>query len=247
MTARLSRREIKQDELVATFERGVDYAQHHTRGLLFGLGGVVAVLALAWGGWAWTARRTAAANELLGRAIEVAQAPIDAAAPKPDDPTAPSFSSLEARRQRAEELLREVQGYRFTGAADLAGAYLGDLAAEAGDMARARELWQAYVDDHPRDMLAAAARLNLMRLDRQEGKGEQVAAALQAMLDDADRPLPEDVVLWELAATLEALGKPAEARPHYQRIVDDFARSPYRADAQRKLGPAPPGGFTLPS
>jgi tetratricopeptide (TPR) repeat protein len=247
MTPRLSRREIKQDELVATFEKGVDYAQHHTRGLLTGVGVVVAVLAVAWGGWFWAGRRSAAANELLGRAIQVAQAPLDAAAPKPDDPVAPSFADATARRQKAEELLRQVQGYRWTDAADVAGVYLGDLAAEAGDTARARELWRDYVDDHPRDMLAAAARLNLIRLDRQDGKGEQVAAELKAMLEDADRPLPEDVVLWELASTLESLGKVDEARPHYQRLVDDFSRSPYHADAQRKLGAPQGGGLSLSS
>jgi len=49
-------------------------------------------------------------------------------------------------------------------------------------------------------------------------------------------------VLWELAQTLKAQGKAAEARPFLQRIADEFARSAYRIEAQtelRALGPAP--------
>ena len=90
--------------------------------------------------------------------------------------------------------------------------------------------------EHSDGLLAAAARISLWNLDRQQGKAEAVAAELRALLENADRPLPEDTLLNELAKTLDQLGKPEEARAARQRILDEFPRSAYRDAAQRALG-----------
>jgi hypothetical protein len=44
------------------------------------------------------------------------------------------------------------------------------------------------------------------------------------------------VVLNELAVTLESLGRQEDAAEHYQRLVTEFAESPYAFAARGKVG-----------
>ena len=242
MNQRLSRKEIKQDEFVATLGRGVDYASHHTHQILMAVVGVTVLGALLVGGRAWLQGRENRAEAALDAAIRVSQGSIDPAAPKPDDPQAPTFADAAARRTKAKAAFESVRSqHSGSTAADVAGLYLASIALEEGQPDQARTLWRGYLDENPTGFLAAGARLSLLRLDRQQGKLDDVAAELRRMLDDAKRPLPEDVVLWELAQTLKAQGKTEEARPLLQRIVDEFSRSAYRVEAQTELGPAAAG------
>ena len=130
--------------------------------------------------------------------------------------------------------------YGSTDAADVAGLYLAQLAADAGKLDEARKLWSDFVDGHKGSMLAAEARLNLIALDRKQGKGEDVVKELRAMLEKGDAPLPQDVILHELACTLEQLHRPQEAIQSYQRILDEFPQSPFRSDAQQKVSALDP-------
>jgi predicted negative regulator of RcsB-dependent stress response len=239
MNQRLSRRDMKRDELVATLEKGVDYAQHHTRGILIGMVAVAGVGALGLAGWLWWQDRREDANQLLARAIQAAQAPLDPAAAKPDDPRRPSFPDEAARRARAVELLAELRAeYGGTGAAAAGSIYLAGLELEAGDVEEAGRLFAEAGGEGEHDLMQATAWLAGLRAGREQGKGEEAVAALRAALAAGDHPLPGDVLLHELGATLEALGRGEEARAAYQRIVDEFPRSPYQGLARERAQPA---------
>jgi tetratricopeptide (TPR) repeat protein len=241
MNQRLSRKEMKQDEFVATMGRGVDYASHHVRQIVLGVVAVTLVGAVLVAGRFWLQSREDKAQELLDGAIRLAEAPIDPSAPKPDDAETPSFADEATRRAKARSAFEQVRSrHSRSAAADVAGLYLASMALDENKPEEARELWQQYLADHPRDFLSVGARVSLLHLDRQQGKLDEVAAELRKMLDDAERPLPEDVVLWELAQTLEAQGKAEEAKPLLQRIADEFARSAYHVEAQTKLRGAGP-------
>jgi outer membrane protein assembly factor BamD (BamD/ComL family) len=125
--------------------------------------------------------------------------------------------------------------YRFTDAADIASIYLAEIDAATGKLAEARQLWSDFVKKHGDHVLAEQARIDLMDLDRSQGKGQQVAQQLREMLDQTDAPLPQDVILTQLAITLEQLNRNQEAVQMYQRLVDEFPQSPYRATAQQKI------------
>lgn len=244
MSDRLTRKEIKQqDTFQVTVGRVLDWIQLHRRHIVLGAVAVVlAVAALA--GWAlWRAATEGDAQALLNDAMKAYGAPVRAegeAAQAGDGEL--SFASAEERRSRATELFeRVVDDYRASDAADVARVFLGQIAAGQGDVERARELWEGFVREHPKHMLGAEVRLNLYALDRAAGRGEEVAAELQGMLRDDRRPLPEDVVLHELAVTLESLGREEEAAAHYQDLVARFDQSPYALAARQKTGE--PGTF----
>jgi outer membrane protein assembly factor BamD (BamD/ComL family) len=115
-----------------------------------------------------------------------------------------------------------------TDAADIAMVYRAELATREGDLALARELWEKFLERQKDHMLVAEVHLNLMSLDRVEGRGDELITRLNSMLDSPDRKdLPTDVLLNQLAITLEDSGREEEARRAYRRIIDEFPTSPY--------------------
>jgi predicted negative regulator of RcsB-dependent stress response len=241
MNQRLTRKEIKRDEFADVVGRSVEYAEGHVKTIAYAVGGLLLLIALGVGIYYWRVRQNEAASQALAAAVKVYQAPVAATGAKPDDPAEPSFATEEARRVRAKTLLAKVRdGYGSTKAAGVAGLYLAQIAADEGRLDEARKLWSDFAGDQKGSMLAAEARLNVIALDRKQGKGEEVVKELRAMLEKGDAPLPQDVILHELGLTLEELKRPQEAIQSYQRILDEFPQSPLRADAQQKMAALDP-------
>lgn len=241
MNQRVTRKDMKRDDFAAAVGRSVEYAESHVRLIVYAVGAVLLLVALGIALRAYLGHRQEEAGQELAAAMKVYQAQVVAMGAKPTDPTAPTFPNEAARRTEAKKLFEKVRdGYGTTDAADVASLYLAQIAADEGKLDEARTLWTDFVDDQGDSILAGEARLNLIHLDRQQGKGEQVVQDLRAMVDKSDAPLPQDIVLNELGLTLEQLKRPQEAIPLYRRIVDEFPQSPYRGEAQQKLSALDP-------
>ncbi|HVS01551.1 MAG TPA: tetratricopeptide repeat protein [Thermoanaerobaculia bacterium] len=246
MSDRLTRKEIKHDIREDSFRhsvaRGFEYVATHSRMLALAGGAILLLIVVAFAVNGWLEGRQRRASEFLGRALEVAEAPVVGEGADPDDPLAPSFPDEESRAERASELFRQLQEeYGGTGAADVADVYLGRLAFEKGRIDEARQLWQGFIEEQKGHMLAAAVKTSLVALERQEGNGEAVAGELRQSLESSDGILPRDVALFELARTLEQLGRGDEARETYRRLADEFPDSPFARQAavrMRELGEA---------
>ena len=248
MSDRLSREEMKRDEVMEAVERSATFMEEHAKTLILIAVGVLVAVAVALGVNWWLDARAAEAGDALSEALEVYRAPVG-----PDAATqaaeagydGETFPDVASRRVRAAELFQAIEAdYGMTDAADVAGLYLGQIAAEQGDKARARELWNDFLDAHDDHVLAAQVRVNLIHLDREEGQAEAVAQRLEPMLDATaeDRKLPADVVLWELAQTYDALDRGEEAEATYRRLAEEYPSSPYGAQARQRL-PQPAGGM----
>ncbi len=254
MSDRLTRKEMKRQDTFQDFMgRALDFVQIYRKQLV---AGVVILVLLVAGliGWLFYERgQEADAQALLADAIEAYGAPVKGdsseaeQAKKSGDQL--SFPTAEAREARAKELFESVRDrYGLSEAADVAEVYLGEIAARHGETDTARKLWSDFVDEHPDHMLTTQVRLNLYSLDRAAGKGEEVAKELQKLLDREERPMPEDVILYELAVTLESLGRKQEADQHYRRLITEFSESPYAQLARQKTGATSPTSFPgLPS
>lgn len=236
MTQHLTRKEMKRDEFATVVGRGMEYAESHARTLFVGLGVVALLAVLFLIGRVYLGNRAEKANEALARAMKVYQAPIDPAAAKPDDPKSPTFADATARRNRAKQLFETVRNdYGSADAADVAGLYLAQIAAEEGKLDQARELWTDFVDEHSKNLLAGEARINLIHLDRQQGKGNDLVTRLKAELEQDEPSLPKDVILYELATTQEELGRKQEALQSWRRLTEEYPESAYRTEAQQKV------------
>ncbi len=238
MSQRLTRKEIKHDirddEVRGLLVRVFEFLQERPSVIV---GAIVGFLVLVLGITALLAyldSRGETASEELAAALKIAGAPVTKENATPDDAEAPSFATEEAKRARAREAFEEVRsGVGSSRAGEVADLYLADIAASEGDTESARAIWESFLAAHQDHVLALSVRLNLIHLDRQNGRTQEVADELQRELDGATRSLPEDVILFELAQTLEDLGQEDAAVELYQRILDEHPKSPYTEQARR--------------
>jgi predicted negative regulator of RcsB-dependent stress response len=236
MSDRLSRKDIKRDEFAEAVQRTSVSLHDHWKTIAAAVVAALLLVAAFFGYRAYASHRASQASQALDGALEVYNAAVDAAAPNPDAAQDPTFASEEARQARARERFTEVADrYGRTSAGALAYAYLGTLAAETGDMDAAREHWRKFLDRESDGLMANNVRLDLMRLDIAQGRGEEVATELEGMLASGDHELPEDVILFQLAAARETMGLGSEALSAYQRIVDEHPSSPYSTAARQKV------------
>jgi TolA-binding protein len=210
--SRISRKQMKRNEMAETIGSVVDYTRDHTKTFFWGAVAVVAVLLLTSAFFIWRGQRGAGATKALAAAMAVEEG----------DP-------------RARELFQEVvDEYPRSGAAEVARLYLAGFAAASADDATARELWQKTADEAADSVLGQQAQLNLWELDRSAGQHQEVLAAIRALLDGDTSPLPADQLIYQLALTLEGAGEDLEARDTYLRLVDEHPQSVLRGLAQQR-------------
>jgi tetratricopeptide (TPR) repeat protein len=239
MNQRLTRKDMKRDEFVEALERSRSFVEANTRFLVLGAVALILVGLVAAGAWFWLAHERTVAGAALAEAVEAYGAPLGGDA---GPAGGISFPDAAARRARAKELFTAIRdSHGLTAAADVAAVYLGQIAAEEGDVERAHELWSDFVADHEDHVLADQVRVNLLHLDLEQGRGQQVVADLEAMLSGPvdERPLPGDVVLYELARGYQELGQAEQAQATVRRLTEEYPTSPLAALAQRELAPAP--------
>jgi len=230
------KRDIREDELRSLLTETLIQAQLHWRWIVAGMAGVVVLILAGVGIYAYFQSLETEANAELAEAIEVYSAPVVEEDADPDDPKAPTFPSGEARRERSREAFTAIRDKTGAGiAGDVAELYLAEISLAEGDAETAREIWEDFLDDHEDHVLAISVRINLIHLDRDEDKAEEVVARLEEALENPESTLPEDVVLFELGTTLEELGRSDEAREHYQRLVDEYPRSAYLTEVNQRL------------
>lgn len=127
----------------------------------------------------------------------------------------------EAKR-RFERLIRDYGG---SSAAWTAHGHLAVLEAADGGSDAARSLWQRLAEGGPAE-LAAEAEMNLIYLDREEGRLDELADRLEGLVESGESHLPEAVLLFELAETLARLGRGEEARRirRFEEVVPEKPR-----------------------
>jgi tetratricopeptide (TPR) repeat protein len=226
---------MKRDEILETAGRLFAYLHEHTRGLITVLAVAAVVALLGAIVFAFLQNRQVRANRLFAEALRVYQAEVGTA--DPQNPTDLTFQTEQERDLRSIELFEQVRAdFGGTSVGRIASVYLGRLAARRGDLEQAREHWEEFLSSNPRHMLAGEVRVNLFALDRAEGRGEELVGRLREMLAAASNELPGDVLMSQLAVTLEELGREEEARETYERLAEEHPASPYAGRAQQKLG-----------
>jgi hypothetical protein len=239
----VTREDLKRNELGEAIEGAIHYAEDHSKTILKVAAALAAIGVITVAAVLWSSGRKSGANEMLAEALRAHGGAVVTAGANPDDPLRPTFATEAARTARAKELftkLDEKYGGSTLGA--IAKFYLADIALAANDTAGARAQWAAFLKVEDKGPMAGAARVNLWKLDRAEGKGQAVADEITALLAASDKPLPDDVLLYELAQAQAAAGKTTDAAATYRRIVDEHPNSPYFATAQREVGASPKAG-----
>ena len=235
---RQHRRELKHDRFVDEIGVLSTRARENQR-VLIGIAVAALLVAIAaYGVYFYRSDRERKAQDMLATAIDTIESPlVIPAQPNPDA----KFKTEEERNKAAEQQFNEVKSkFSGTDAADVAGVYLARIGAARGDVAGARRLLQAFIQDHSSHVLARSARYSLYQLRVESGESSLVTSELTAELakPEKDQVLPADSMLVLLAHAYEVQGNDQKSRDTYRRIVTEFPDSPFALEAQRRVGPA---------
>ena len=228
-------RELQKDRFRDTtmekFDRLGKRLKGHERTIIYISGGVVAfvVLLLVWS-W-WSNRRAEEARLALGKAIEIAEAPVTPS-PSPGA-TAPSFPNERERAQKAVEEFQKVAAKYGDPYRDLARYF---TATNLLTLDRSRGLKELEdLSKSGNHEIAARAKFALAEALENDGQYDRARALYDELAKANDPIVPTDTVNLRLAGIYEKQGKKDEAANILFHIVEASRK------AQDKDGkPVPP-------
>jgi tetratricopeptide (TPR) repeat protein len=227
MTQRLSRRDMKRNELADTVRHTVDYVSGHRRGVTEAVAVALGIAVLAAGFVLFRAWRERQAGAELSAGLEALSAPL---ASDPAAKDAPRKYATEADREReAREHLTRAAAIGGTSAGRAAAVV---LAARLGD-AKNSDAFTRAAGERPIE-ISTPGEIDSARRLASQGKMPEAIDRLRRAIDSSRTTAPRDALLFTLAELCERNGNIAEARAAYERIVNEFPDSPYRQDARTK-------------
>jgi tetratricopeptide (TPR) repeat protein len=230
------KRQIKQDELVSGLQQASRWTTAHGSEVKV-TAAVVAVVALAaFGVTSFLGHRRGEAERAFSSALDTFHAPVSAERPEGfEAPPGPVFPSAAAKHRKAAAEFDEVA--RRFGSLDVgrrARYYAALSRMELGEYDAAEKALSDIAARRDDALESSLARLALADLHRRRGQLDKAIEDYRRLVDDSSFVLPRDHVLLELASTLEAAGRPAEAGAAYRRIVEEFPGSVYAPEARRR-------------
>jgi len=230
MKQRITRKDMKRNELAETMGRTVDYVSHHRRGVTEGLVIACCAVALVAGIFLYRAYREGAAGRELSAALEALSAPVSS------QPGASggvrTYATAAEQSRDAESHLQAAASYGGTSAGRAAGVILAARNPQSSTVSET--LAKAARDRHIE--VAAAAELGEARLLVASGKTTEAIERLRRAIDSPQSHAPKDALLYALGQAYEKAGSTGDARAVYQRLVNDYPNSPYRAEARGLTG-----------
>jgi tetratricopeptide (TPR) repeat protein len=228
MTRKITRRDMKRNELAAGMRHTVDYVTHHRRGVTEALAAGLVIAALAAGFLIYRGLRERQAGAELSASLEALDTPL---ASDPAAKGAPRTFATDAEREKeAKAHLERAAGIGGTSAGRAAAVV---LAARTSAPASADAFAKAARERASE--IAAPGEIDSARLLAAQGKVPEALDRLRRAIDSPRTTAPKDALLFTLGEICEQTGNATEAKAAYERIVKDFPDSPYRNDA-RTLG-----------
>ncbi len=227
MARRITRKQLKRNELVETMGRTVDYVSHHRRGVTEGLVAAAVVAVLIGGFLLLRGYRENQAGRELSAALAALDTPI--AGQPASLGAAKTFATAEARDKEADGHLRKAADHPGTSAGRAAALILAarEKAPNAETFARTAREAEAEV--------AASAELGAARLLAAQGKKTEAIDRLKRAIESSASAAPKDALLFALGQVYEDSGSASDARATFQRLITDYPNSPYRNDARQKI------------
>jgi tetratricopeptide (TPR) repeat protein len=243
------KKQIKQDELVSGFQQASRWTSAHGSEVKVTVA-VVAVVALAaFGVTSYLSHQRAEAERAFAKALDTFHSPVSTELPEGfEPPPGPVFTSAAEKHRKAAAQFDEVaRKYGSFDAGRRARYYAALARTELGEYDAAEKSLSEIAAQRDRDALEASlARLALADLHRRRGQVDKAIEDYRRLIGDSSFVLPRDHVLLQLASTLEAANRPAEAGAAYRRLVEEFPNSVYAPEARRRAdylaGAAPAQG-----
>jgi tetratricopeptide (TPR) repeat protein len=232
MNEKISRKDLKRNDLADSVGMTLDYVTSHRGGVAKATAVVAGVAVITAGFFVVKAYRESRAGKELSAGLAALQAPLAS------DPGASaaiqSYPTGPARDLAADEHFRRAASYGATAPGRAASVI---LAARVEKAPAALETFSRAARDS-RAEIAAAAQIDAAKLLASQGKTADAIERLKRGVESPEGTVPRDALLFALAQIYENSGASADARATYLRIVNDYPDSPYRPDARSLSGAA---------
>lgn len=237
MGSRITRREIKRDELVDTLGGLKTSVEQHARSVVIGVGALV-VLGAAIAGGIWYSRsREADAQLKLSAALRALNAPVT----EDGGVAGQAAAAYATRRQKYDEVARlagvVLTEHPSSTASKWASYYKAFAQKELGDYPGALQTVGALALDQE-EFLASSAKFLQGQIHEAQGDTAGALEIYTSLAASAPQRFPVDMALMSQARILEAQGKSEEARDVYRRVIQEFPDSPFAREASQKANPA---------
>ncbi|MBP6715804.1 MAG: tetratricopeptide repeat protein [Acidobacteria bacterium] len=231
------RHHLKQNEFVTSVASATSWYRGNQGTVIGIVVGALAVVVAVSGYFWWQNRAQEQAGSLLGVAMTIYQAPVVPPSSVPGATQAPgSYPSEKARYEAALAAFQQVADKYPSAQAGLAARYhSGETLMSLGRTNDAQQAYQQVIDKGGSSIYTPMARLGLATVLLSSGQNDQGLKMLEELSAQRDGLVPVDGVLMQLGAAYAKLGKKAEARTTYKRVVDEFPDSPYAQNARQQM------------
>ncbi|MFN7972465.1 MAG: tetratricopeptide repeat protein [Acidobacteriota bacterium] len=242
MGKRISKRQLREDEILTGFERAYVYVADRWRQAAIIAAIAVAAFAGVMGFLAYQESHGDKASTELAAAVDTFHATVVGQAPDPAaSPTAKTYPSETDKYRDALKAFDEVRTrYAGTHAAKVARYYVALCHVNLGDAEQAAQELSPLTEDRV-TVMAGLSRLTLASIARDKGEPEKAVAILQ----DKRYAFPPDANLFMQALVFEDQGLKTKAVDAYKEIQKTYTESPYAAEAKERrdaLAPETPKG-----
>lgn len=227
MSQKLSRRDMKRNDLAEGVRHTVDYVALHRRGVTEAIAAAVVIAALIGGFFLFRAWRERQAGAELSAGLEALEVPL--ASDQAAKGAARTFATDAEREKEAKAHFEKAAGVGGTSAGHAAALV---LAARLGPPPDADAFAKAARER--RMEISTPGEIDSARLLAAQGKAPEAIDRLRRAIDSSRTTAPKDALLFALGEICEQTGNAAEAKAAFGRIVTEFPDSPYRQDARQK-------------
>jgi predicted negative regulator of RcsB-dependent stress response len=231
--ARISRKDLKKDELREAYNSSAEAVQSH-QGLTAIILGVVIVVALAVFGWRYYAQhQTAQASAAFGDALKIFDARIRGVG----EPTQPGEVTYVDEKNKYEDAAKKFQSvgdaYSRTRPGQQARYFDALCQIHLGRDAQA-EAELTKLSDSSSDDVASLAKFQLASLDVKNGKSAQAIPLYQTLMANPTVLVSKPVTMLALADVYSKTS-PAEASKLLTQIKTEFPNTPAAEEATKRL------------
>jgi len=236
------RHKLKENEFAHTMARTREMVDQRRNEITVMVVGVVAVIVIVGGYFAWKSSRDGKAQSLLASALVVVEAPVYT--PPPPAPGSPppvqppgTFRSDKERLDAAVPRLQAAaDAYPDSEPGITARFRLASSLAELGRFAEAEQRYQEVTQRAGSSSIYRhTARLGLGEAQLAQGKADAALTTFKEIAADTNSQLPVDGVLMQLGRAALVAGKKDEATRAFTRVTDEFPQSIYVTEAKEKL------------
>ena len=228
-----TRHALKQDKFVSATTSGLEWVGEHRSNVIAWSVGAVLAVAIVVVSIVLFQKREAAANQLLGQAMDIYETPLT----QPNQPAEPGFKTYATAVDRAKAaypLFRQTADqYGWLTAGEMARYFGGLTELDMGEKPQAEaDLEKATHAGNGN--LAALAKIALANLYEQTGRNSQAVTQFQDVIAHPTTSVPKSEAQLQLAQLYETT-QPQEARQLYAQIKDQDKESQAAQIATQKL------------